>query len=135
MEGTTLTLGKGNTQERRIFGIGKAAGVIRLKIKWHAVALLPTYNRLNIELFDSNGNPVSSGSGSFYSLHAPTANTPQYEITINATAAQTSGPNNWKLKVTNNSGQEVVGFNIAKESGDVNPLVPSFTSTYKANCQ
>lgn len=135
MEGTTLTLGRGNTQERKIFGIGKAAGVIKLRIKWHAVALLPTFNRLKIELFDSNGNRVDTASGNFFSTHAPFGNTPQYEFTINATAAQTSGPNTWKLKITNNSDQEVIGFNIEKESGDINPQVPSFKSTYKANCQ
>jgi hypothetical protein len=135
MEGTTLTLGKGNTQERKIYNIGKAAGVIKLRIKWHAVAILPTHNRLRIELFDSNGERVSTGSGTFFSTHAPSGNTPQYEITINATAAQTSGASHWKLKVTNNSDQEVIGFNIEKESGDVNPLVPAFKSTYKANCQ
>lgn len=135
MEGTTLTLGKGNTQERKIFGIGKAAGVIRLRIKWHAVALLPTFNRLKIDLFDSNGDRVSNASGTFFSTHAPSGNSPQYEFTVNATAAQTSGPNQWKLKVTNNSDQEVIGFNIEKESGDINPQVPSFKSTYKANCQ
>lgn len=134
MEGTTLTLPKGNSAERKIFGIGKAAGVIKLRIKWHAVALLSTFNPLHIELFDSNGNQVAAGSGNFFSMHATPNNTPQYEITINATAAQTSGPNNWKLKITNNSKDEVIGFNIAKESGDLNPTVPSFNSTYKANC-
>jgi hypothetical protein len=134
MEGTTLTLPKGNSAERKIYGIGKAAGVIKLRIKWHAVALLPTFNALKIELFDSNGNKVNAGSGNFFSTHAPSSSSPQYELTINATAAQTSGPNNWKLKITNNSNQEVIGFNIAKESGDLNPTVPSFHSTYKANC-
>jgi len=127
MEGTTLTLGRGNTQERTISGAGNADGVMVLKMKWHAVNLIPnTFNPLKVEV--KNGNDTIATRNCF-SIHSN--KTPKCEFTI-----QTDGrPGNaWKLRITNNSDQDVIGFNITKESGDLNPLVPSFKSTYKANC-
>jgi len=129
MEGTTLTLGKGNTQSRRIFGIGSAAGVIRLKAKWHAVNLLPTFNALRVELM--HGNEVLATRVCF-SIHSN--KTPKCDITLNLSQAEASQAGDWRLRITNNSDQEVIGFNITKEASDLNPLVPSFNSTYKANC-
>lgn len=128
MQGTTLTLGRGNTQERTISGVGNADGVMVLKMKWHAVALIPnTFNQLKVEV--KNGNDPIAANNCF-SIHSN--KNPKCEFTI-----QTDGrPGNaWKLRITNNSDQDVIGFNITKESGDLNPLVPSFKSTYKANCQ
>jgi hypothetical protein len=131
MEGTTLTLGRGNTQERRIFGISKAAGVLRLKAKWHAVNLIPnTFNPLKIELLRPNGTVAKSGT--YYSVHSNKS--PKFDIIYNISAADAALPGSWKLRITNNSGFEVVGFNIEKESGDINPLVPNFFSSYKADC-
>jgi len=127
MEGTTLTLGRGNTQERTIAGVGNAAGEMVLKMKWHAVALIPnTFNQLRVEV--KNGNE-SIATRNCFSIHSN--RTPKCEFAI-----QTEGrPGNaWKLRITNNSEQDVIGFNITKESTDLNPLVPSFRSTYKANC-
>lgn len=131
MEGTTLTLGKGNTQERKLYGIGNAAGVLQLKAKWHAVNVLPTYNTLNIQLLKPNGQVAKSGN--YYSIHAP-RRTPKFSFTYNITAADAALPGNWKLKITNNSNFEVMGFNIEKEGGEINPLVPNFFSSYKATC-
>lgn len=127
MEGTTLTLGKGNTQERKIFGIGSANGDLVLKMKWHAVSLIPnTFNALKVEVM--NGSSVVE-SRVCYSIHSNKS--PKCDFTF-----QTGDrpANQWKLRITNNSNDEVIGFNIAKESSEVNPLVPSFKSTYKAKC-
>lgn len=132
MEGTTLTLTKGSTQIRRLYRIGSAAGRLRLRAKWHAVNILPTYNRLRIELLKPNG--VVARSGNYYSIHAPRDKTPKFSIIYDMSAADAALPGQWKLRITNNSGYEVMGFNIEKESGELNPLVPNFRSTYKATC-
>lgn len=127
MEGTTLTLGKGNTQERRIFGIGAANGDVVLKMKWHAVNIIPnTFNSLKVEVL--NGSNVVA-TRTCFSIHSNKS--PKCEFSFDS---GNRPANQWKLRVTNNSNDEVIGFNIAKESGDINPLVPSFKSTYKANC-
>ncbi|MEZ5429164.1 MAG: hypothetical protein R2747_23155 [Pyrinomonadaceae bacterium] len=130
MEGTTLTLTKGSTQYRKIYGIGKSAGVLRLKAKWHAVNILPTYNKLTVQLIKPNGQIAKSGS--YYSIHSNKS--PKLNYTYNISASDAALPGNWKLKITNNSNFEVTGFNIEKESGEINPLVPNFFSSYKANC-
>lgn len=131
MEGTTLTLPKGNTAERKIFGIDNAPGVLRLKAKWHAVNLIPnTFNSLKIQLLKPNGDVAVSGT--YYSIHSNKS--PKFDITYNITAADAALTGDWKLKITNNSNDDVIGFNIEKESGDINPLVPNFFSSYKATC-
>jgi hypothetical protein len=131
MEGTTLTLPKGMSAERRIFGIDNAPGVLKLKAKWHAVSLIPnTFNALKIQLLRPNGTVASSGT--YYSIHSNKS--PKFDITYNITAADAALSGYWKLKITNNSDFEVIGFNIEKESSDINPLVPNFFSSYKANC-
>jgi hypothetical protein len=132
MEGTTLTLGKGNTQTRKIYGIGKSAGVLQLKAKWHAVNLIPnTFNALKIELLKPNGQVARTGT--YYSIHSN--KTPKFDYSYNISAADAALPGNWSLRITNNSSDEVIAFNIEKESGEINPMVPSFKSTYKANCK
>jgi hypothetical protein len=103
-----------------------------LKMKWHAVNIIPnTFNRLNIEVFDTKGNRLSALSGSFFSLHSN--QTPKYDRTFQITEANLGGNQPWKIKVTNNTAFEVISFNIEKGS-DINPMVPSFRSTYKAKC-
>lgn len=129
----TATITKGGTVTRRIFGISNDPGRLVLKFKWHAVSVIPnTFNALKIEVFDTNGNKVSSLSGSsYFSFHSN--KTPKYDESFQITNANLGGNQGWKVVVTNNSAFEVVGFNLAKGS-DVNPAVPSFRSTYKANC-
>jgi subtilisin-like proprotein convertase family protein len=131
MEGTTLTLGRGNTQTRKIFGIGRSAGVLKLKAKWHAVNIIPnTFNALKVELLKPDGDVAKTGT--YYSVHSNKS--PKLDFTYNISAADAALPGNWSLRITNNSGDEVIGFNIEKEGGEINPLVPSFFSSYKANC-
>jgi hypothetical protein len=129
----TTTITKGGTVTRRLFGIGKAAGLLRLRAKWHAVNLLPVFNALRIELLRPDGTAVSGVSGSYFSIHS--SNSPKFDISYNITAAEAAQTGEWSLRVTNNSSFEVIGFNITKESGDLNPAVPTFNSTYKATCQ
>ncbi|MEZ5308947.1 MAG: hypothetical protein R2684_17515 [Pyrinomonadaceae bacterium] len=130
MEGTTLTLTKGNTQTRKIYGIAKLPGMLRLKAKWHAVNILPTYNILRVELRRPNGSVAKSGN--YYSIHSNKS--PKLNFSYNISASEAAQSGNWSLRVTNNSSFEVTGFNIEKESQDLNPLVPNFFSSYKATC-
>jgi hypothetical protein len=104
---------------------------MRLRAKWHAVNVLPTFNALKIELLKPNGQVALTGS--YFSIHSD--KTPKLDISYNMTAADAALEGSWSLRITNNSSFEVLGFNINRESGEINPLVPSFNSTYKANCQ
>ncbi len=132
MEGSgTATITTGGVVNRKLFGIAKLPGVLKLKAKWHAVNIIPnTFNGLKIELLKPNGS-VAVGS-TYFSIHSN--KTPKFSITYNINAADAALLGNWSLRVTNNSTFQTLGFNITKESGDINPLVPNFQSTYKANC-
>lgn len=131
MEGTTLTLTKGGTQERKLYGIGQAAGVLTMRAKWHAVSVVPnTFNPLKIELLKPNGSVALTGN--YYSFHSNKSG--KYNLTYNISASDAAQSGNWKLRITNNSDFDVIGFNIEKESGEINPLVPFFFSSYLANC-
>jgi hypothetical protein len=123
MEGTTLTLTKGSTQERKLFQIGSANGDLVLRMKWHAVNIIPTFNPLKIELM--NGSDVIQ-TQTCYSIHSNQSPKCEFRLTTGDRPAS-----QWKLRITNNSNFEVTGFNIQKQ-GDI--LVPEFNSTYKAKC-
>ena len=127
----TTTITKGSTVTRRIFGIGKSAGTLRLRAKWHALAVVPnTFNGLKIELLRPNGTVARTGT--FFSFHSNKS--PKFDFVMNISQAEAQMPGNWSLRITNNSNYEVIGFNIVRESGELNPLVPAFFSTFKANC-
>jgi hypothetical protein len=130
MEGTTATITKGGVVNRKIYGIGKSAGAMVLRAKWHAVNIVPnTFNPLKIELLKPNGSVAISGN--YYSLHSNQS--PKLNLSYNVSAADAALSGFWSLRVTNNSQFEVIEFNIEK-GNDINPLVPSFKSTYKATC-
>ncbi len=127
----TTTITKGGTVTRRIFGIARSPGLIALKAKWHAVSIVPnTFNGLRIELLKPDGSVAKTGT--FYSIHSNKS--PKFDLTYAVTADDAAMTGNWSLRITNNSNDEVIGFNITRESAEVNPLVPSFKSTYKASC-
>lgn len=127
----TTTITKGNAVTRKIYGVGRSAGVLRLKAKWHAVNIIPnTFNDLKIELLKPNGTVAKTGT--YFSIHSNKS--PKLDFTYNISADDADLPGQWSLRITNNSNFEAIGFNITKESGDINPLVPSFNSTYKATC-
>ncbi len=127
----TTTITKGGTVTRKIFGIGRTAGTLRLRAKWHALALIPnTFNGLKIELLKPNGTVAKTGT--YFSFHSNKS--PKFDLAFNISQADAQMPGNWSLRITNNSNFEVIGFNIMRESAEVNPLVPGFVSTFKANC-
>ena len=127
----TTTITKGGTVTRKIFGIGNSAGTLRLKAKWHALSVIPnTFNGLKIELLRPNGTVAKTGT--YYSFHSNKS--PKFDLALNITQAEAQMSGNWSLRITNNSNFEVIGFNIVRESAEVNPLVPAFFSTFKANC-
>jgi hypothetical protein len=132
MEGTTATIPKGNTITRRIFGIAGFSGSVKLKMKWHAVNIVPSFNPLRVEL--KHGDFSVLPARSCFSVHAPADRTPKCSFDISITQAEANRPGNWTLVVTNNSDFEVMGFNIEKEAGELNPLVPTFRSVYTPNC-
>lgn len=130
MEGTTATITKGGVVNRKIYGIGKSAGAMVLRAKWHAVNIIPnTFSPLKIELLKPNGSVAVSGT--YYSFHSN--KTPKLDLSYNVSATDAALSGTWSLRITNNSNFEVIEFNIEKAS-DINPLVPSFKSTYKAKC-
>ncbi|HBE83052.1 MAG: hypothetical protein JNK51_13520 [Blastocatellia bacterium] len=127
----TTTITKGSVVTRKVFGIGKSAGDLLLRGKWHAVNIVPnTFAPLKIELLKPNGSVAKTGT--YYSFHSNQSPKLNFEYAISAADAALTGQ--WSLRITNNSNFEVIGFNITKESGEINPLVPFFTSTYKAKC-
>ena len=79
-----------------------------------------------------HGNATLKSSNACYSIHSNKSTKCDFSIPVSQSEADKSG--DWTLVVTNNSNDEVIGFDIAK-NGDINPLVPSFKSTYKAKCQ
>ncbi len=131
MQGTTLTLKKGNTQTLDIYRVGKAAGTIRLSAKWHADNILPVrFPPLNIQLLKPNGR-VALSRRNVHSVHSSGQFPRKFRVTYNVSAADAQLNGRWKIRVTNNSNYEIKGFNIEKGS-DI--LVKPFRSTYKANC-
>ncbi len=130
MEGTTATIPKGNTVTRKLYGIPNFGGSLKIKYKWHAVNLVPnTFNALKVEI--KKGSASISSKSSCYSTHSNKA--PKCDLTQSITNAQAEASGVWTIVITNNSTNEVIGFNIEKGS-DINPLVPNFKSTYTPNC-
>ena len=129
MEGSTLTLTKGSTQERRLYGIGASDGEVQLRMKWHAVNLIPnTFNPLKIEVM--NGSTIVASSNC-YSNHASGSRSPICNFKFQSASRPTSG---WKLRVTNNANDDAKEFNIRKE-GDPNPFVTDFSSSFVPACE
>jgi hypothetical protein len=116
---------------RQIEGITAGSpGTLRIRLKWHAVNLIPnTFQPLSIQV--KHGSTVLGSSSSCYSIHAD--KTPKCDISINVTAAEAARTVNWTINAQNSSSDDVIGFNISK-AGDINPLVPSFSSTFNATC-
>ena len=135
MEGTTLSLDKGNSATRDIYNVSRIKGEILLKAKWHTATLIPNvFVKLKIELLKPDGSVAQSGN--FFSAHAPTDKTPRLNIAMSYHLTQNDAElsGKWKIRVTNNSNEKIEGFNIEK-GNDTNPFVSNFNSTYKADCQ
>lgn len=130
MQGSTATIPKGNTVTRTLYKVSKSKGVILLRAKWHAVNPIPYFNRLSVKLIKPNGQVARSKTAhSFHNKQGKSKMVIQYQVT----AADAALSGNWKIQVQNNSGLEVIGFDVEKGS-DINPFVPSFKSTFKGVC-
>lgn len=129
MEGNgSATIPKGNTVERKIFGIpSNFDGSMSLKLKWHAVNLFPnTFNSLKVVV--KQGSNPSSVNTTCYSIHSNKSPKCSFTIPVDKDKSGT-----WTMTITNNSNDEVIGFNIEK-GDDINPLVPGFKSTFTPDC-
>lgn len=130
LEGETTTITKGGNTTRQIFGIPKTQGTIKLQAKWHAVNVIPnTFAALKIEVLRPNGTVAAQGN--YHSIHSTSG--PKFNISLGVTATDAAMNGTWKLRITNNSAFEVIGFNIER-GNEINPLVPQFKSTFTAKC-
>lgn len=125
----------GQTRVKKLLLSGNSTGIkhgrIRLRAKWHVDRVIPTFNKLKIELLKPNGQVAKTGN--YYSYHVKDRS-PIFDITYDVSKNDGMLQGDWKLRVTNYSGFNVVGFNIEKGSSEISPLVPHFTSTFKAFC-
>lgn len=133
LQDAPLTILKDSTTTKKINGVpDHVAGSILLKIKWHAMTLLPnTFNVLKIELM--HGSNVKE-TQTCYSAHSD--KTPRCSFwSFTVTQAEADAVGDWKLRVTNSSNNDVNGFNILKEVTDVNPFVSSdILSVFRPDC-
>lgn len=131
LQDAPLTILKSSSTTRKINSIPIGTpGMIELSIKWHVMTFVPnTFNKLKIELL--HGTSVLAAS-ECYSIHA--VPTPRCLIFKRIDQNEANAPGDWKLRITNNTGHDVNGFNIRKESTDLNPLVPSIVTTFEPDC-
>ena len=110
---------------------GIKEGTLRLRGKWHALNPTPVSMKLKIELLKPNGQVAVTGN--YYSYHAR-SRAPRFSISYYVKAADAALSGDWKLRVTNYSGFTAIKFNIEREGSEIDPLVPSFKSTFLADC-
>ncbi|NNE98618.1 MAG: hypothetical protein HKN25_06325 [Pyrinomonadaceae bacterium] len=130
MQGSTVTIPKGNTVTRNLYRVGKSKGIILLRAKWHAVNPVLYFNRLSVRLIKPNGQTARTKNAfSYHNNQGKTKMVMRYDVTD----ADANLTGTWKIRITNNSGLEVIGFDIEKGSDPI-PLVPNFKSTYRNRC-
>ncbi len=129
MQGSTVTITAGNTVNRNLYRIpARTAGRFMLKFKWHVLNPLPIYNRLTIRL--KHGSRTIS-SLRCYSYHSRSRRRrPKCSINTRISQTEANRRGRWSIQINNNSGHQVVGFDVEKGS-DINPLVPRFTSVFR----
>ena len=131
LQDAPLTIMKNNSTTRKIVGIPNGTpGSLDLKIKWHVMSFVPNvFNKLTIELL--RGSTVLQ-TKSCYSVHS--GKDPKCYVFDAVTQAEADAAGDWKLRITNNSNEDVNGFNIQKENTDINPTVSSVGSTFESSC-
>jgi len=131
LQDAPLTILKSSSTTRKINGIPTGTpGLIELRIKWHVMTFIPnTFNILKVELM--HGTRVLA-TNECYSIHA--VPNPRCIVFTRVDQNEASAAGDWKLRITNNTGHDVNGFNIRKESTDLNPLVPSIVTTFEPDC-
>ncbi len=132
LSGGKLNIPDRASRIREIKNIDKFAGYINLTGKWHANHPLMPYVKLKIQIIKPDGKKMKAAN--YYSIHSTNAYNPKLrnkEFPVSPALASSTGK--WKIKVTNNSGYDVVGFDLRKGS-DINPLIPGFNSYYQTTC-
>src|SRR5829696_7193290 len=101
LDGDPVKVPKGNTITRKFLRIPPGIpGTMVLRIKWHALNVVPTYPPVRVEL--RHGTSVVLAARNCYSVHAPSTQTPKCNYSINVTTAEASRAGDWSLVVTNN---------------------------------
>lgn len=131
LEDAPLSVPKNYSKTKRIVGVPtNAPGILSLTVKWHAKSLIPnTFNKLTVVLL--HGSRIVKTSDC-YSDHSD--KTPKCHITQSISQTEANLGGDWKLRVDNDSANDVDGFNILKESSDVNPFVRDIKSTFSPDC-
>lgn len=126
-----LTVLKDSTTTKKINGIQSGVpGELNIHVKWHVMTFIPNvFNKLKIELL--HGSTVIT-TDNCYSYHSN--KDPKCYIYKRIIDTEASASGDWKLRVTNNTNDDVNGFNIEKEGTDLNPNVPNITSTFEPDC-
>ncbi len=132
LENAPLKIDRNRSVVKRIIGIPKnAPGKLELTMKWHAKSLIPnTFNKLTIVLLHGSGAVETLSN--CYSKHAD--KTPRCVLFFQISQTEANRAGDWKLQITNNSDHDVDGFNIVKESSDLNPFVPNIKSFFTPDC-
>ncbi len=126
MQGSAAAIPRGQTITRSLYRIPtRTAGQIRLRLKWHVVNPIPIFTRLTVRLRHGNRILRTSNCYSYHSNKNPKC---ILYYTVSQAEARRSGP--WNIKITNNSGFMVMGFDVEKGS-DVLPAVPNFRSVFR----
>jgi hypothetical protein len=126
ISGAPFNIAPHSTVEGELFGTTNSPGELHIRAKWHIAVLTPkVFDRLKVEIL-YDGNVLATDYG--YSIHSNEAN--KLDIKLNSNGGDVF---KWKLRITNDTGPQVNGFNIEK-GDDANPFVPSFRSTFKPSC-
>lgn len=142
---TTVTLSGGNanigklggTATRNLGGIaGRGLGRINLKAKWHTdpldLANFGKFFRAEVRLIRPNGTVAASETG--FSQHAPSTLTPKVNFSYQMTAEDLAMTGDWKVRVINNSGANLVDFNLKSGTSALDGLMSTFKSTFTPRC-
>lgn len=131
LEDAPLTVSKNSSKTKRLVGIANnAPGYLQVRMKWHAKSLIPnTFNKLTVVLL--RGSRIIETSDC-YSQHSD--KTPKCFISRSISQTEANEGGDWKLRITNDSNDDIDGFNIIKESSDLNPFVPNIKSTFRPDC-
>lgn len=110
-------------------------GVFHIKAKWHTDPLdvfnFGKYFQLTVRLLRPDGT-IAASEVSGFSQHSPSGHSPKVNFTYTVTAADAAMSGDWKIRAVSSSGvPKIVGFDIQR---GLDPLSPSFNSTFKAQC-
>lgn len=129
IQGDSISIDSGGTIDRFLSSMTNDPGKIRLKAAFHVDSGFNQFEKLRIEIKKGTQSIFMSNC---YSIHAPANFTPKCDLTIPISEEIADIRDNYVLKIHNNSGKRIKGFNINKK--DFDPLVPDFKSTFTTEC-